>query len=155
MKIGLVELKINEGNYYKYKSFKYCCTKIRDNPCIVFTGEDIVEESDDPSIWNIPKFCIRKEVTQDFWEDTFEYTNNFPINFCPFCGEKIEISIAEKKDISDVYNRLEGKRKSIRERIMKTDSKSRDIKLNGKARIIDRKIGELCSLSEYREVDSL
>lgn len=38
---------------------------------------------------------------------------------------------------------------------MKTDSKSRDIKLNGKARIIDRKIGELCSLSEYREVDSL
>lgn len=109
MKIGLVELKINEDNYYKYKSFKYCCTKIRDNPCIVFTGEDIVEESDDPSIWNIPKFCIRKEVTQDFWEDTFEYTNNFPINFCPFCGEKIEISIAEKKDISDVYNRLEEK----------------------------------------------
>lgn len=34
---------------------------------------------------------------EDDWEDTFEYTNNFPINFCPFCGEKIEISIAEKK----------------------------------------------------------
>lgn len=81
MKIGLVELKINEDNYYKYKSFKYCCTKIRDNPCIVFTGEDIVEESDDPSIWNIPKFCIRKEVTQDFWEDTFEYGDEGTTSF--------------------------------------------------------------------------
>lgn len=155
MKIALVELKINGEKSYKYKPFKYCCAKIRDNPCIVFTGEDIIEESDDRSIWNIPKFCIRKEVTQDYWEDTFEYTNNFPINFCPFCGEKIEVSIAEKKDVSDVYNRLTGKRKSIRGRIMKTDSKSRDIELNKKLQIIDRKIEELCSLSEYREVDSL
>lgn len=155
MKVDLVELKINEDNYYKYKPFKYCCAKIRDNPCIGFTGEDIVEESDDHSIWNIPKFCIREEVTEDDWEDTFEYTNNFPINFCPFCGEKIEVSITEKKDISDVYNRLAGKRKSIRERIMKTDSKSSDVKLNVKAMIIDRKIEELCSLSEYRGSDSL
>lgn len=155
MKIALVELKINGEKSYKYKPFKYCCAKIQDNPCIGFTGEDIVEENNDHSIWNIPKFCIREEVTEDDWEDTFEYTNNFPINFCPFCGEKIGVSIAEKKDISDVYNRLAGKRKSIQGRIMKTDSKSRDIELNKKLQIIDRKIEELCSLSEYLEVDSL
>lgn len=151
MKIDLVELKINEDNYYKYKSFKYCCAKIRDNPCIVFTNEDTIEEDNDSSVWNIPKFCIREEMMEDDWEDTFQYTNNFPINFCPFCGEKIEISIAEELDVSEKFNELSEKHKKLRDESRRTDSRRKARKLEDESIELGRKIDGFYILSEWKE----
>lgn len=151
MKIDLVELKINEDNFYKYKSFKYCCAKIRDNPCIVFTNEDIIEEDNDSSVWNIPKFCIREEMMEDDWEDTFQYTNNFPINFCPFCGEKIEISIAEELDVSEKFNELSEKHKKLRDESRRTDSRRKARKLEDEFIELGRKIDGFYILSEWKE----
>ena len=131
MKIDLVELKINGEKSYKYKPFKYCCTKMRDNPYIDFTNENVSSENGNFGGSHIPQFCV--------WEDAFERVDNFFINFCPFCGEKIEVSVGEEKDISDTYKKLEEKKNFFEEEIWN----------------IDRQIAELYKVSEYPEVDSL
>lgn len=131
MKIDLVELKINGEKSYKYKPFKYCCTKMRDNPYIDFTNENVSSENGNFGGSHIPQFCV--------WEDAFERVDNFFINFCPFCGEKIEVSVVEEKDISDTYKKLEEKKNFFEEEIWN----------------IDRQIAELYKVSEYPEVDSL
>ena len=108
MKIDLVELKINGEKSYKYKPFKYCCTKMRDNPYIDFTNENVSSEYGNFGSSHIPKFCV--------WEDAFERVDNFFINFCPFCGEKIEVSVVEEKDVSGTYKKLEEKKNFLRKK---------------------------------------
>lgn len=79
-----------------------------------------------------------KEWTDETEEEFLELVNFF-INFCPFCGEKIEVSVVEEKDISDTYKKLEEKKNFFEEEIWN----------------IDRQIAELYKVSEYPEVDSL
>lgn len=60
---------------------------------------------------------------------------DFFINFCPFCGEKIEVSVVEEKDISDTYKKLEEKKNFFEEEVWN----------------IDRQMAELYKVTEYRE----
>ena len=108
MKIELIKLKFNDTHSYKYKPFKYCCEEIQKNKTIVFTGEDINDiggEYEDDDI-SIPQFCTSYTETVGSWGDEWEQTDNYPIQFCPHCGEKIEISVVDEIDVSDEYNGL-------------------------------------------------
>lgn len=80
MKIDLVELKINGEKSYKYKPFKYCCTKMRDNPYIDFTNENVSSEYGNFGSSHIPKFCV--------WEDAFERVDNFSLIFVLFAAKR-------------------------------------------------------------------
>ena len=44
MKIELIKLRFNQTFSYKYKSFTYCCNALKNNPCILFTNEDVMSD---------------------------------------------------------------------------------------------------------------
>ena len=131
MKIDLIKLKFNDTHSYKYKPFTYCCNKIQNDKAIVFTGEDINDiggeyEYDGVSI---PQLCTSHTEVITSYEDEWEHTDNYPIQFCPHCGEKIGISVVKEIDVSDKYNELSKQRKELWKKCQRTDSKKKEFEL--------------------------
>ena len=156
MKIELIKLKFNDTHSYKYKPFQYCCGEIQDDKAIVFTGEDlvcndtfglVVRDSDDTII---PQFCNSYTETFNSYGDEYEQTDNYPIQFCPHCGEKIEISVVDEIDVSDKYNELSKQRKDLWKKCQRTDSKKKEAELREQVRNLDNQINGFYLLDEWK-----
>lgn len=153
MKIELIKLKFNDTCSYKYKPFTHCCNEIQNDKAIIFTGEDINDiggEYDDDGI-SIPQFCTSYTEIITSYEDEWEQTDNYPIQFCPHCGEKIEIEVVDEIDISEKYNELTKQRKELWKKCQRTDSKKKANKLRQEVAELDNKINGLYELEEYKE----
>lgn len=155
MKIELIKLKFNDTCSYKYKPFKHCCEEIQNDKAIVFTGEDlvcndtfglVVRDSDDNIV---PQFCNSYTETFNSWGDEYEQTDNYPIKFCPHCGEKIEISVVDEIDVSDKYDELTKQHDEIWNKYEKTDSNKEKSGLRKQLGIINKQIKDLCELGEW------
>lgn len=152
MKIELIRLKFNDTHSYKYKPFKHCCDEIQKDKTIVFTGEDINGiggESEDDGIY-IPQFCTSYTEIFNSWGDEFEQTDNYPIQFCPHCGEKIEISVVDGIDVSDKYNELSKQRKELWKKCQRTDNKKKESELRKQVEKLDDQINGLYLLDEWK-----
>ena len=57
MKIELIKQKFNSTRGYKYKPFSWCCNKIQDNPCVVFSDEVYTEDTIDDEC-TFPAFAL-------------------------------------------------------------------------------------------------
>lgn len=156
MKIELIRLKFDDTHSYKYKPFKYCYDEIQNDKAIVFAGEDlvcndtfglVVRDSDDNII---PQFCTSYTETFNSWGDEYEQTDNYPIKFCPHCGEKIEISIVDEIDVSDKYNELTNQREELWKKCQKTDSKKKEAELREQVGKFDKQINGLYLLDEWK-----
>lgn len=156
MKIDLIKLKFNDTYTYKYKPFTYCCGEIQNNKAIVFTGEDlvcndtfglVVRDSDDNII---PQFCNSYTETFNSCGDEWEQTYNYPIQFCPHCGEKIEISAVDEIDVSDKYNELSKQREELWRKCQRTDSKKEESGLRKQVRKLDDQINDFYELGEWK-----
>ena len=153
MEIELIKLKINDTHSYKYKSFTYCCDEIQNDKVIVFTGEDINDiggEYEDDGVC-VPQFCTSYTETVGSWGDEWEQTDNYPIQFCPHCGEKIEISVVEEIDVSDKYEELTKQREELWKKCQKTDSKKEEFELRKQVRKLDDQINDFYELGKWRE----
>lgn len=152
MEIELIKLKINDTHSYKYKPFTYCCDEIQKDKTIVFTCEDINDiggEYEDDGIC-VPQFCTSYTETVGSWGDEWEQTDNYPIQFCPHCGEKIEISVVDEIDVSDEYNGLTKKRKELWEKCQRTDSKKEESELRKQVRKLVDQINDFYELGEWK-----
>ena len=152
MKIELIKLKFNDTCAYKYKSFTLCCDEIQNDKAIVFTGEDINDiggEYKDEGI-SIPHFCTSHTEVITSYEDEWEQTNNYPIRFCPHCGEKIGISVVNEIGVSDKYNELSKQRKELWNKCYRTDSKREESKLKEQVRDLDDQINDFYELNEWK-----
>lgn len=157
MKIELIKLKFNDTCAYKHKPFTYCCDEIQNDKAIVFTGEDlvcndtfglVVRDSDDNII---PQFCNSYTETFNSWGDEYEQTDNYPIQFCPYCGEKIEISVVDEIDVSDKYDELTKQREELWKKCQRTDSKKKESELREQVSKLDKQIDSFCWLDEWKE----
>ena len=155
MKIELIKLKFNDTCSYKYKPFKYCCEAIQNNKNIIFTREDLVFDEVfglDPSDYNestVPQFCTSYTEIFNSWGDEFENTWNYPIQFCPHCGEDIKIEVVDEIDVSEEYNQLSKQRDELWKKCQKTDSKKKENELREQVRDLDNKINGFYTLSEW------
>lgn len=151
MKIELIRLKFDDTHSYKYKPFKYCCDEIQNDKAIIFTGEDLVYKDD---CWDderyIPQFCTSHAEVITSYEDEWEQTDNYPIKFCPHCGESIEISVVDEIDVSDKYNELTEQRKELWKKCQRTDSKKREYELREQVRKLDKQIDSFYWLDEWK-----
>ncbi|WP_288682248.1 hypothetical protein [uncultured Eubacterium sp.] len=157
MKIDLVKLNFDDTHSYKYKPFKYCCKAIQDNKTIEFTNEDL-ENFEEEHIYEddyIPRFCTSYAETIKDWGDEWELTTNYPIKFCPHCGEKIEINIVEKIDVSEKYNELVRRQEELRKQCQETDSKREESELREKLRKLNNQIDDFYKLNEWNENNGL
>lgn len=151
MKIDLIKLKFNDTHSYKYKPFTYCCDEIQNDKAIVFTDEDINDiggEYKDEGI-SIPHFCTSHTEVVTSYEDEWEQTDNYPIRFCPHCGEKIEIEVVDEIDISEKYNELSKQREDLCKKCRRTDSKKEDSELREQVRKLDDQIDDFYELGEW------
>ena len=151
MKIELIKLKFNDTCSYKYKPFQYCCDEIHQNNCIVFTNEDLspLKYIDEGGNF-IPQFCTSHTEIITSYEDEWEQTDNYPIRFCPHCGEDIEISIVEEIDVSDKYNDLSKQRGELWKKCQRTDSKKKEAELREQVRELDKQIDSFYWLDEWK-----
>lgn len=151
MKIELIRLKFDDTHSYKYKPFKYCCDEIHQNDCIMFTNEDLspLKYMDDSGNF-IPQFCTSHTEVITSYEDKWEQTDNYPIQFCPHCGEKIEILIVDEIDVSDKYKELSKQRDELWERCQGTDSKKKESELREQVGKLDKQIDGFYWLDEWK-----
>lgn len=112
-------------------------------------GNNIGGEYEDDGIY-IPQFCTSYTQTVGSWEDEWEQTDNFPIKFCPHCGEKIEISVVDKIDVSDKYEELTKQRDELWERCQRTDSKKKESELREQVGKLDKQIDSFYWLDEWK-----
>lgn len=153
MKIELIKLKFNDTHSYKYKSFKHCCDEIQNNKAIVFTSEDMNDiggEYEDDGV-SIPQFCTSHTEVVTFYKDEWEQTDNYPIQFCPHCGEKIEIEVVDEIDVSEKYDELTKLREDSWKKCQRTDSKKEEFELSRKVRKLDGQINDFYCLNEWEE----
>ena len=150
MKIELIKLKFNDTHSYKYKPFKYCCDEIQNNKAIVFTNEDLapLKYIDDGNL--IPQICTSHTEVITSYEDEWEQTDNYPIRFCPHCGEKIEISVVDEIDVSDKYEELTKQRDELWKKCQRTDSKKKEVELREQVRKLDNQIDSFYWLDEWK-----
>lgn len=150
MKIELIKLKFNNTCSYKYKPFKHCCNEIQNDKAIVFTGEDLVHSDD---CWDderyIPRFCTSHTEVITSYEDEWEQTDNYPIKYCPHCGEKIEISVVDEVNVSDKYKELPKQREELWMKSQRTDSKKEAFELEEQVRKLDKQINSFYWLDEW------
>lgn len=151
MKIDLIKLKFNDTYSYKYKPFHYCCDEIHQNDCIMFTNEDLspLKYMDDSGNF-IPQFCTSHTEVITSYEDKWEQTDNYPIQFCPHCGEKTEILIVDEIDVSDKYKELSKQRDELWERCQRTDSKKKESELREQVGKLDKQIDSFYWLDEWK-----
>lgn len=151
MRIDLIKLKFNNTCAYKHKPFQYCCDEIQNDKAIVFIDEDLVHSDD---CWDderyIPQFCTSYTETFNSWGDEWEQTDNFPIKFCPHCGEKIEISVVDEIDVSDKYEELIKQRDELWRKCQKTDSKKKESELSEQVRKLNKQIDSFYWLDEWK-----
>lgn len=149
MKIELIRLKFDDTHSYKYKPFKYCCDEIQNDKAIVFTGEDINDiggEYEDDNV-SIPQLCTSHTAYEDEWEQT----DNYPIQFCPHCGKKIKISVVDEIDVSDKYNKLSKRREELWKGCQRTDSKKKEFELREQIGKLDKQINGFYELGKMEE----
>ena len=138
-------------NYsYKYIPFEYCCDKLKNAEYIVFSDDyDYLDPNDccDEYDYTIPRFSITIDEPVA-WEDYTEPAY-YKINYCPFCGQKININVVREEDRTGQYAVMKYLREVKNELSLKTDSKSEYDKLFSEMREIDQEINEFMSFGEY------
>lgn len=154
MQINIVKIHYGDNISYKYKPFSYCCEALKENKTIILTDEDFVDN--DLRNWydDTPKFCCstREQITS--YEDSWDEVKNFPIQFCPHCGEKINISVVDEIDLSSTYNALKKEKEEAREKSYQTDSKKETSMLEARIRELDKKIRWYWALEEWKEKEN-
>ena len=153
MKIELIRQKFNETRGYKYKPFDYCCDKIKDNPRIIFDDVELDEKWDEDDYeCTFPAFVIHHSETVHSWEDEWENDYYYKIDFCPFCGKLIEISIIDEEDVDEIYQSLSKQREELWKKYTRTDSKKKADALREQVRELDNQINWFYHLCEYKDV---
>ena len=154
MKIELIKQKFNSTRGYKYKPFSWCCNKIQDNPCVVFSDEVYTEDTIDDEC-TFPAFALCHTKVYRDWEDEYEQDTYYKISHCPFCGETIVISADSEEDVDDYYKNLSKQREELWKKYNKTDSKKKAQELYEQVHELDSQIDWLYQLAEYKEVESI
>lgn len=156
MKVELIRCRFNNGSVsYKYMPFDYCCDELKCNPCILFTNNYLVYGTFDKkgrrNYGYLPQFCTSHTEIVTSYEDEWEQTDNYPIQFCPHCSEKIEINVVDDVDLSEKYDKLSELRDRLWKECRETDSKKRAAELQKKVHNIDDEINEFYLLGEWNK----
>ena len=145
MKIELIRQKFDNYVGYKYKPFQYCCDNLQNNSCMEFTNETYDDE-------HIPVFALVKHEVVTDWDDEYEQDIYYKIDFCPFCGEPIEISVIGEEDVDDIFQDLRKQREELWKKYNRTDSKKKAQELYNKVHELDNQIDWFYQLAEYKNV---
>lgn len=140
MNIDLIKIKFNESHSYKYKPIKYCCTQMTYSQNIIkvctgdfCTGLYIRNCSE-------PKYCIVQERNHD--------STYYPIQLCPYCGEKINIRIIDEKDLSQKYNELSTINEELNNKLNKNLMQEEEVNLKNQISDLEKCLNDFYKIDE-------
>ena len=155
MNIELIELTFDDYNGYKYKPFEWCCEKLKDNPLIDLTDGYTDYECLDTCENVVPSVTIQQtEILRD-WEDEWEEHTYYKLDYCPFCGEAINVNIVAKEDVTEPYLKFQKERSEVWRKYCRTDSKRKSEELSKTVRELDTKINYFHNLEKYKNIEEI
>ena len=173
MNIELVKVINGKEDVYKYLPLKYCCEKMRLNPMLKLTDH----RNDDSKVfcfeceegrWNpflpveacktcgcygedepidLPHMVMFRSV---YDEDDFPEDESISIKYCPHCGEKIDMSVVGKIDVTDLVKELEEKYIAAKEKYDQCDSIKRRNILYEEMQKAENEYDELFEFGEFK-----
>lgn len=147
MKIDLVKIKLSQCNKYKYKPIKWCCDEMKNNPMTLFTNDDLTRIEG----WDYqghPQMCLNFDYVEDY-EDDYEIIKNYPIKYCPWCGEKIDINVVDELGMISRERKIFNELEKLHEKRNKSDSISERTRLSKKEELLRDEIDKMYDLDEW------
>lgn len=139
MKVELIKHLFDDDVGYKILTYNKCCKKISDCPTI----DVFINEHEEPVI------AIHTSEHIYSWGDEYDIDHLYKINYCPFCGKKIELSVVKEEDVTNEYLSLIKERKRLWDKYNHTDSKKKCDELYTRVHDLDNKINWYHTLCMY------
>lgn len=139
MKIEVSKWIFDDTCAYKIKSLTKCCDEIINSDVITLAND---YENGDDSDYSVKLRDVNYEY-DSYDGDYYDYTTYESIQYCPFCGERIDVKIVEIIDKNDEYLELTQTREELWDKYKKTDSIKKSNKLQLEVRELDKKINEI------------
>ena len=146
MNIKVEKWEFDGERSYKILELTKCCDKITKSNVVTLT-EDYENGNDTDYSVKLADMRIQW-VDFDDWDEYYTYER---INFCPFCGEKIDIEIVNTIDKTEEYLELKLQRDGFWAKANKTDSRKREATLREQAYELDKKINEFHINDNFKE----
>lgn len=150
MKIKVKKITVDESIAYKYFKPEFCCKTLKKNPMIVIDSQcpdnylcrDCQSwecQGCDSMNENEEKFGVflHTEDEVDDWGDTWPEDYYYPIKFCPFCGEPIEVEVTETTDKTAEAEKVAEVLTKLRKRLWTCDSKKKSAGLEKEIRNLE------------------
>lgn len=154
MDIRLIKLRLDDGVYtYKYYPFEYCCKHLKNSSCINFVDVDMdTFDIDDGLASDVPRFCVeKKNIIQEF-EGSVDWSVNYPIMYCPYCGQRIKIKVVGTKDVKSVCDLLNRTRAKLWKQCQNTNNKKEENQITEEIRRLDKRINSFWRLGDIQEI---
>jgi len=132
---------VNGDAYYKVIKVKKCCDELIYNDGYI----DMVSDYSDDYEINL----IKTELVYlgDGIDDSVH--NYKPIQYCPFCSEKINVNIVKTIDKTKDYEKLEKTRTKLYELKNETDSKKESKEFQNQIDIVCKKMNNMVSNDNF------
>lgn len=147
MNIKVEKWEFDGERLYKILELTKCCDKITKSNVITLRDE---YENDDDLDYSVKLRDVNYEY-DSYDRDYYDYTTYESIQYCPFCGEKIDIEIVNTIDKTEEYLELKQDRSELWEKCRKTDSKKKESQLREEIYELDRKINEFHINDNFKE----
>lgn len=148
MKIKVKQI-IENGEVISNKiiSVEKCCDKMMEENNFKFRKEYSCDTEETRF-----KICYPIRIIEISYEDAFDDTYYYGMDYCPFCCEKIEIEVAESEDATKIIERLHNDLMSLRKEIHRADSKSECKMLEQKIHDISSKLDGYYKTDDFRNL---
>lgn len=139
---------------YKVLNKEFCCDGIKCLPVdLHYTcpeNIDLYELNEDD---NGLRFGLMLDELYTWYDgdDTQEDIRYYLIDYCPMCGEKIEIDIIREIDKTDEHSNLKSQYEEMHNKWIKCDSKKKSRELERQWREIDKVINEFYKTDSIME----
>ena len=90
---------------YKIVDVKYCCDEIKHLPNIDFYYHETENTNgigEETYSCDLGIMLVNSVTYHDQWYDSCDYTEDYyyKLNYCPVCGEKIEVEVIDSIDLT-------------------------------------------------------
>lgn len=133
--------KANEEYSYHITNLEKCCDEIINSPNITIN----IDYNEHYSVK-----LIQDEYDYDedgHWDNTY-YEE---IQYCPFCGGKIEIEVMKKIDMENKYEELSKVQQDLIYKRNHTDSKKKENELQTKINLISKDLNSMLRSDDFSE----
>jgi hypothetical protein len=147
MEVRVEKWIVDDCVSYKILDIDKCCDRLINSKNINLNNE--FDENDIYAIDDRYSIKItRSEFIDEDFGDTYFYET---INYCPWCGSRIDIEIINTIDKTEEYKQLKTERDILWKKVCKTDSRKKESEIREQIRELDKKMNYMLSSDDFEK----